>query len=331
MIRLRRIVSIVHTLAFAVVLCPLAVAETRKIASVESLLQQKFDLASQRSSQTQYYQMETIIVAYRPDGKPSGHDTYRLLLKCVPGSQSGKDVDEYTCRRFTLQQGEGIETSIPVLDGWSYAYEHATALDEKGQVFGIDHGKFEGLTDSNGAALPPDKAYHVYNTFIDFHAFCNVFAEATSEGGGIQDLTHIGQQVVHASAFSEPPVKLGSNVAEGSTFKNGEVTLAFKGLSIVDNASCALVSFDSGQSSFKMSLEPIPNMKIITVGGSHYQGDIYIDLQSRWVRKVTMSELVISETELPVPPNKINVVHERSLIIKSVTAKVFSHDLTNRD
>ena len=66
MINLRRIVSIVHMLAFAVVLCPLTVAETRKSASVESLLQQNFDLASQRSPQTQYYQIENKIVAYRP-------------------------------------------------------------------------------------------------------------------------------------------------------------------------------------------------------------------------------------------------------------------------
>ncbi|MHC4404371.1 MAG: hypothetical protein ACYTG0_32350 [Planctomycetota bacterium] len=322
--RLSRIASITSTFAFAAVLCPMAVAETRQNASVQSLLQEKFDLASPRSSQTQYYRMETTIIAYGPDGKPTSRETYRLLLRCVPGSRSGVDFDQYTCRRFALQQGDSVETSIPALEGWTYAYDRTTTLDEKGQVLGIDHGKFEGLTDSSGAALPPDKAYLVYNTFIDFHAFCNVFAEATSEGTGIQDLNRIGQQVVHAAAFSEPPVELGSNVAEGSTFKNGEITLAFKGLSIVDNAPCALVAFDSGQSSFTMFLEPVPNVKITTVGGSHYQGDIYIDLESRWVRKVMMTELVVSETELPVPPNKINVVHERSTTIKSVTAEAFS-------
>ncbi len=326
MIKIGRIVSTVHLLTLVVAPCPIAVAGSPSSTSVESLLQQPFDLASQRSSRTQYYRMETKLVAYAPDGRPTSRDTYRLLLRCVPGSQSGEDVDEYMCGRFTLQQGDSPEVGIPALAGWTYPFKRTTGIDEKGQVFGIDHAKFEGLTDSSGVALPPDKAYLVYNSFIDFHAFCNEFSEPTTEGGGIQDLTRIGQKVVHASAFSEPPVSLGSNVAEGSTFKNGEITLAFKGLSLVDNAPCALIGFDSGQSSFKMFLEPVPNMKITTVGGSHYQGDIYIDLQSRWVRKVMMTELDVSETVLPVPPNKINVVHERSVIIKSVTAKVFSQE-----
>jgi hypothetical protein len=313
----------VQVLVLGVVLGPPVVAQSSN--SAESLLQQSFDLASERAPETQYYQMETRIVVFGPDGAASSQDIYRLLLKCVPGNQSGTGVDQYTCGRFTLQQGDRVEAGIPVLDGWSYPFRQSSALDEKGQVFGIDHGKFEELKDSSGAALPPGKSYHVYNTFIDFHAFCNVFAEPTTEGGGIQDLIHIGQQVVHDSAFSEPPVKLGSNVAEGSTFKNGKVTLNFKGLSIVDDVSCALVGFDSGQSSFKMFLEPIPNMKISTTGGSHYQGDLYIDLQSRWVRKVTMSELVVSQTTLPVAPNEINAVHERSSRIKNVTAKEFAN------
>ena len=268
--------------------------------------------------------METILIAYAPDGRPIGRDTYRLFLRCVPGRQSGQDDDQYTCARFTLQSGDSPEVVIPALAGWTYPFKRTTGIDERGQVFGIDHGKFENLKDGSGVALPPDKAYLVYNSFIDFHAFCNEFAEPTTEGGGIQDLTRIGDRVVHNSAFSEPPVSLGSNVAEGSTFKNGEITLAFKGLSLIDNIPCALIGFDSGQSSFKMLLEPSPDMEIRTVGASHYQGDIYIDLQSRWVRKVVLTELDVSETVLPVPPNKVNVVHERSVIIQSITEKEFA-------
>ena len=75
-----------------------------------------------------------------------------------------------------------------------------------------------------------------------------------------------------------------------------------------------------------MFIEPVPNMKVTTVGGSHYQGDIYIDLQSKWVRRVTMSEWVVSETQLPGPPNKIRAVHERIAIIESITADAFSHE-----
>jgi hypothetical protein len=121
------------------------------------------------------------------------------------------------------------------------------AGDEKGQTFGIDRGKFERVVDSTGKALPADKAFHVYNAFIDFHAFCNVFAERATAGRGVQDLKKVGDKLVHAAAFSEPPV------GPGSFFKNGEITLEFKGLSQVNGKLCALIGYDSGESSFKWS------------------------------------------------------------------------------
>ena len=142
-------------------------------------------------------------------------------------------------------------------------------------------------------------------------------------GKGIQDLTEIGQRVVHSSAFSEPPVNLGSHVAEGSFFKNGEVTIEFKGLGTVNGRQCALVGFDSGESSFKMIMNPMPNMEIQTVGRSRYTGDIYKNLETNWVQKVTMIEVVVSETTLPRPPNKINSIAERNIIIRNVTVKEF--------
>jgi len=197
-------------------------------------------------------------------------------------------------------------------------------MDEKGQVLGIDHARFENLVHAGGKPIPPDKTYHVYNAFIDFHGFCNIFAERTQGGGGIQDLKNIGQRIVHAAAFTEAPVNLGSNVAEGSTFKNGEVTLELKGLSRVAGATCAMVGFDSGESSFKMIVTPMPNMKVRSVGSSHYKGDIYVDLATNWVKKVTLDELVVTETTLPMPPGKINAVIERNIVIRNVTAAEFS-------
>jgi hypothetical protein len=178
--------------------------------------------------------------------------------------------------------------------------------------------------DGNNKPIPQDKAYHVYNAFIDFHAFCNIFAERSKEGPGIQDLKSIGQKIVHEAAFSEAPVNLGSSVSEGSTFKNGEVTLELKGLSRVAGTTCALVGYDSGESSFQMKMEPMPNMDVKTVGSSHYKGDIYIDLATNWVRKATMDELVVAETTLPMPPNKINSVIERDILIRNVTAEEFT-------
>ena len=164
----------------------------------------------------------------------------------------------------------------------------------------------------------------LYNTFIDFHGFCNAFAERIEGGNGIQDLRTIGDKIIHSASYTEPPVNLGSNVAEGSTFKNGEVTLEFKGISLVDSRRCGVVAFDSGESSFKMIMKPMPEVEIRTVGSSHYKGDLFIDLESYWVRKVVMDEIVISETNLPMPPHKINAVTERTSVIKNVSAEAFS-------
>jgi hypothetical protein len=65
-------------------------------------------------------------------------------------------------------------------------------------------------------------------------------------------------------------------------------------------------------------------MEVRTVGSSHYKGDIYIDLSTNWVKKVTMYELVVSETALPMPPNKINSVIERDIIVRNVSAGEFA-------
>jgi hypothetical protein len=291
--------------------------------SSDSILDREFQLAGKRTQETQYFLMESQLITYALDGSRLGTDIFRLRLKCVPAGITGGKGDEYTCARFTLQHGEGPEMEIPALENWVYVLNKA-GMDEKGQVFGIDHGKFENLTDGAGIAIPPEIAYHVYNAFIDFHSFCDVFAVSAGEGKGIQDLKKIGQKIVHAAAFSEPPVNLGSNIAEGSYFRNGEITLAFKGLSSVNGRVCALLEYDSGESSFKMIMRPMPNMEIQSVGSSHYRGDIFKDIATNWVQKVTMNEFVVSETTLPVPPNKINSVYERNILIRNVDEKEFS-------
>jgi hypothetical protein len=288
----------------------------------DSILRGTFDLAGPRSVQVQVFDMETRVITYAPDGKRINTDVLKLQLKCTPARVTGKEADEYTCLKFTLQLGSGPEVAVPAVTNWTYLFKNtATGLDEKGQVFGIDHARFEKLVDANGQAIPADKAYYVYNAFIDFHGFCNVFAEPTQGGKGIQDLKSIGQKIVHAAAFTEPPVNLGSNIEKGSTFKNGEVTLELKGLGLVDGAACALVGFDSGQSSFQMVVKPMPNMEVRAVGASHYKGDLYVDLANRWVRKVTMDELVVAETTVPALPNKMSAVIERDTVIRNVAPK----------
>jgi len=284
----------------------------------DSILRQTFDFAGARSPQPQLFDMETVVITYAPDGKRVNTDVLRLQLKCVPG----KDADEYTCVRFVVKFGDAPEVAVPALANWTYSFKPTTTgVDEKGQVFGIDHAKFEKLLDANGQPLPVDKAYYVYNAFIDFHGFCNAFAEPTTGGKGIQDLKSIGDKIVHAASFTEPPVNLGSGIKKGSTFKNGEVTLELKGLSIVDGTPCAIVAFDSGQSSFQMLMNPMPNMEVRAVGASHYKGDLHIDLATRWPRKVTMDELVVAESTVPMLPNKVSAVIERNTIIRNVGNK----------
>ena len=205
-----------------------------------------------------------------------------------------------------------------------------TGMDEKGQVFGIDHARFQGLTDSNGDALESDQAYLIYNTFIDFHGFCDLFAVPATSGKGVQHLTRIGQSVVLDASHSTPPVNLGVHIKEGSYFKNGQITLDLKGLSLVDDAPCAIVAFDSGDSSFMMLMEPMPGMEVKTLGGSHYFGNIYIDLETFWPRKVVMRELVICETNVPMPggaaPTRIAATIERQSTIKTVAQEVYESD-----
>jgi hypothetical protein len=320
--RNKKIYSVVFITVLITMCCSKNTSDEGSSRGITSYLQQEFELAGARSPEGRYYLMETKIMKYALDGKRTDVDTFRLKLEYIPASTSGKDQDEYICRQFTVQQGTEPEASIPALTGWSYVF--IEGYDEEGRVFGIDHERFENLENSERKALPADMAYFVYNTFIDFHGFCNAFAERTDEGKGIQDLKRIGDKIVHAASFTEPPVSLGSNVAEGSTFKNGEVTLEFKGISLVDDILCSVVAFDSGESSFTMIMQPTPEMEIKTVGSSHYKGDLFIDMESNWVQKVVMDEIVVSETILPMPPHKINAVIERMSTIRSVNASVFS-------
>lgn len=302
---------------------PEAELADRSQENITTFLAKPFDFAGERKIERQYFFMETKIIHYALNGTRTGADALNLWLEFVPASLSGEKEDRYICRKFTVQKGDEAPVSIPALENWSYKFIWGT--DESGWVFGIDHDKFENIKNEKGEALSPDFAYFVYNTFIDFHGFCDVFAAPVEggEGKGIQDLKYIGDKIIHAAANSEPPVNLGSNVAEGSTFKNGVATLEFKGISLVDGRLCSLVAFDSGESSFHMIMRPTPNMEIDTVGSSHYKGDLYIDLESYWVRKVVMDEVVVSETVLPMPPNKVNAVIERETTIHNVSKEKF--------
>jgi hypothetical protein len=293
---------------------PLSYLSGQQISNIKKLLRQEYDLVPQHSKDTQYYEMESQLQKHALDGTPQGWDVYRLYLRCVPSGITSQG-DEYTCLKFTVQVNNSAEISIPSLTNWKYFFSLTANGEDTGQMFGIDHSKFEKLTDENGKMLAIENTYHVYNAFIDFHTM-GVFAEKTTKGNGVQNLKHIGDKIIHEASFSQPRVSLGNQFAEGSYFKNGEITLALKGLSLVNEKTCALLEYDSGESSFYMLMKPMANMEITTKGSSHYWGDIYKDLTTAWIQKASLHELVISETNVP-GMNKINSVIERSIIIKN--------------
>lgn len=290
----------------------------QQTANFEKIWSQKYNLVPQHSKDTQYYEMESKLQKYALDGSIRGTDIYHLYLRCIPSASSSKG-DEYTCLKFTVQVNNSKAVSIPSLSNWKYffPFEANKGDSSKRQFFDVDHRKFEKLTDENGKNLPLENTHHIYNAFVDFHTM-GVFAEKTEKASGAQDLKQVGDKIVHAASFSQPPVNLGDQVLEGSYFKNGKITLEFKGLARINKKTCAILEYDSGESSFTMLTRPMADMEVNTKGSSHYWGDIYKDLASGWIQKAVLHELVVSETVVPGLSNKINSVIERTITIKNV-------------
>ncbi|MCR4395909.1 MAG: hypothetical protein NUW07_04135 [Candidatus Saccharicenans sp.] len=260
------------------------------------------------------------------DGKRKADETFNLKLKRIPARLLGQEGDLCTVGEFTVKSGDQPPALVRELSGWSYVFREITgAKDEKRQVFGIPHDRFRDLTFNDGQKISGITGYQIYNSFIDFHSFCDVFARPTLGGAGIQDLKKIGQSIRHAAAFTEPPVNLGQALKEGSVFRNGEVRLIFKGLGLVNGVACAIIGYDSGESTLKVIMPGGPGGDIITEGGSEYIGDIYINLNTRWVERVTMDEFVVTETSLPpgMGGQKIQGYTVRHLTIQKISPEEF--------
>ncbi|MFC1693015.1 hypothetical protein ACFL1R_05885 [Candidatus Latescibacterota bacterium] len=79
--------------------------------------------------------------------------------------------------------------------------------------------------------------------------------------------------------------------------------MEFKGLSVVDGLPCSMRGFDWGECYLTMYIKPMPLMKVKVAGGSHCQGDIYLNMKSYRVKQLTMtlSEMVqVSMFGLPI-------------------------------
>jgi hypothetical protein len=214
-------------------------------------------------------------------------------------------------------------TTIPALNLFTYQFDMMSGIVRKGPVFGIPQESFEGLTDSAGNKLSPDIRYAVYNNFIDFHTFNDVFSRPMKFGKGIQELKYFGDRIVHASALTEAPVSLGTTIKPGSVFRNGQITLELKGISVVDDAACALVGYDSGESTLKLTVALDKDQDALTEGGSEYKGDIYIDLQTDWVRKVTLDEFVVTQSGVANTPTKVYGYTVRHILLRLVSQQEF--------
>ncbi|HAR35845.1 MAG TPA: hypothetical protein DCR87_02850 [Acidobacteria bacterium] len=297
-----------------------------KLPKKLSGLKGPFNLAGERAPDVQYYQQEMKLIQLGFDGKRKSVETFKLKLKRVPARLSGQEGDLCTVGEFTIQSGAQPPAQVRELSGWSYVFREMTgAKDEKGQVFGIPHDRFGDLTFSNGRKVPGITGYQIYNSFIDFHSFCDIFARPVEGGVGIQDLKYPGQSLRHAASFTEPPVNLGQALKEGSVFRNGEVRLTFKGLGLMNGLACAIIGYDSGESTLKVIMPGGPGGDIITEGGSEYIGDIYINLDTRWIERVTMDEFVVTETSLPpgMGGQKIQSYTVRHLTIQKISREEF--------
>jgi hypothetical protein len=298
----------------------------------EQLLQElkgPFDLSAERKRETMYFRMDTQYIHLGFNGKRTGTETYILKLRCTPDTPPGKHGDQYTCSELQLQINADPIVTIPALKDWTYVFNPTlSGMDDKGPMWGIPRTSFENVIDSMGNILHFSIRYALYDNFIDFHSINDVFARPTMFGKGIQDLKSIGQRIVHAAALGEAKIDFVAEFKPGSIFRNGEVTLELKGVSVIDGVPCALVGYDSGESTLKMIMRLDGDQESVTEGCSQYKGDIYIDLKTCWVRKASLDEFVVTETTVPDSPKTIDSYTVRHVLLRLIDLDEFERKLT---
>lgn len=263
---------------------------TKRINELYESLEDPFDFLIEREASPQDYTMHTQFIQMGFDGRRKGTEDYWLKLRHTPKETINGNYDECICKEFSISINGEERKRIPTLTNWSYLFDPFSGLG-KGRVFGIPHEPFETLEDSEGKTVPPEIKYAIYNNFVDYHALSNTF---TRHGAGIEKIKKIGDKIVHSGAYSKAPIELNNIIKEGSIFCNGEITLEFAGVSSIDNTPCAIINYNSGESTFDMEIMTKKgNTK--TIGGSQYIGAIYLDLVSGWTQKVTLNEFVVSE------------------------------------
>jgi hypothetical protein len=286
------------------------------------VLTQAYELVGERSRETHYYIVQSELATHSSKGTLKNTDVYREYLKVEPGDRSAGEADHFTCKKFSIKRGDAPEVTIPSLAGFYYDvnkdFLDANGIDENDELYSVPEETFEDLVDDSGAKLPFEVGYQVYSAFYYYHSYTD-YAEPNTRGIGIQDLEKIGDRVVVEGSFSESPLP-GKLAKEGSFWKNGEITLGFNGLSIVDGKSCAVLGLDSGVCHWNMPMTYMPVMNLKTVGVSNYQADIYLDLETKWVRKLDMVLFEITSTTM------WGIPVEKSIPVTKLTIKALTKD-----
>ena len=301
---------------------------TQALDRLRQDLARPIDLSMPRTPESQCYHMQTQFIHLGFDGKRAGVETYLLRLRSVPASSAGSDRVEYSCCEFGIQLDDGRIATLPKLRGFTYRFDYISGVIGNGPLFGIPQEPFQGIEDDRGQQLPPDICYATYNNFVDFHALSDVFPRPLKYIKGIEQLSALGDRIVHPGAHSEAPVSLTGVVRPGSIFRNGELTLELKGVSLVDGRACALVNYDSGESTLRMAFVHGGKEDTLMEGGSEYTGDIYIDLESGWVRKVTLDEFVVTQSSTPSQPAKIPGYTIRHILLRLIPPQDFEKPIS---
>jgi len=291
---------------------------------VKDALLGEFDLVGERAREIHYYMVQSELATHSSKGALKNRDIYCEILKVEPGNRSAGEADRFTCKKFSIIPGDASEVRIPSLEGFSYDVNKdlldANGIDQNGELYSVPEETFEGLIDDSGAKLAFEVGYQVYSAFYYYHSFTD-YAEPPSQGKGIQNLKRIGDHVVVEGSYAESP--LPGKLAKDSAFwKNGEITLAFNGLSIIDGKPCAILGLDSGVCHWNMPMTYMPIMNLKTTGVSNYQADIYLDLETKWVRKLDMVLFEITKTTMWGIPVE-NSIPVTKLTIKALTKDEF--------
>ena len=280
----------------------------------------EYNLEGKRSKNPQYYITQFEVAYHSSNGKQKWVDKFELYLTLEPSSSTGV-MDKFTCKYFFAQIKGKPRVSIPSLAGWSYNFSlkslNSEGLDEQGYMFGLPHMKFENLIDSKDQKLSIEAQYQVYSAFIYFHSYCSQLAEQSA-----QKLKKIGDQSVKDLTGLESPVNLGAKFLKGSKFLHGIETLEFKGLSVIDGKTCAIIGFGEKGGGYIMYIRAMPLLKVKTTGGTRFNGDMYIDLESLWVKKVNATIIDMTKTTMYGIPVEISIP-VTSLEIRSVDQKEF--------